>query len=158
LGLAISQKLIEAMGGKIEIDSTEGHGSTFFFTLTMEEGTAEAVENAAAAGSLQAVRPEKALRILIVEDNEINQKLLKELVDRMGHESRVACSGEEALKIIEDRVLDMILMDIELPGMTGMGTTKAIRAMENKDKAALPVIAMTGNVRDEDVRQCYAAN
>ncbi|MCB9989756.1 MAG: response regulator [Rhodospirillales bacterium] len=157
LGLAISQKLIEAMGGKIEIDSTEGHGSTFFFTLLLEEGSAEAVERAAASGAIQS-KPAQALKILIVEDNEINQKLMKELVDRMGHETQVAGSGEEALEIIAGHDFDMVLMDIELPGLSGMGTTKAIRASDNPDKARLPVIAMTGNVRDEDVRQCYAAN
>ena len=157
LGLAISQKLIEAMGGHIEINSTEGHGSTFFFTLVMEQGSAEAVEKAETAGSTSQA-PVKVMKILIVEDNEINQKLMKELVDRMGHETGTAGSGEEALKILESRDFDMILMDIQLPGMTGMGTTKAIRAMGDRTKAAVPVIALTGNVRDEDVRQCYAAN
>lgn len=158
LGLAISQKLIEAMGGRIEIDSTEGHGSTFFFTLVAEQGSAEAVEKAEASGGVSSQKPTKQLGILIVEDNEISQKLMKELVDRMGHLTSTAGSGEEALKIMEQKDFDLILMDIQLPGMTGMGTTKAIRALGNRSKAGTPVIALTGNVRDEDVRQCYAAN
>lgn len=157
LGLAISQKLIEAMGGQIEIDSTEGHGSTFFFTLVLEEGSAEAVEAAEAGGGVTQ-DPQHAMNILIVEDNEINQKLMKELVDRMGHETSVAGSGEEALEMVKENSFDMILMDIQLPGMTGMGTTKAIRALDDRELAAVPVVAMTGNVKDEDVKQCYAAN
>lgn len=159
LGLAISQKLIEAMGGHIEIDSTEGSGSTFFFTLVMEEGSASAVEDQNVAKETQTGgKPDKVLKILIVEDNAINQKLMKELVDRMGHETCIAGTGEDAIEIVKSRDLDMILMDIELPGITGMGATKAIRALPAREKASLPVIALSGNVRNEDVRQCYAAN
>ncbi|PJB70661.1 MAG: histidine kinase [Alphaproteobacteria bacterium CG_4_9_14_3_um_filter_47_13] len=158
LGLAISQKLIEAMGGHIAINSTEGHGSTFFFTLVMESGNAETVEKAEISGAINAQKPTKSLKILIVEDNEINQKLMKELVDRMGHQTSVANSGEDALKIVEEQELDLILMDVQLSGITGMGATKAIRAIKSPEKAAIPVIALTGNVKDEDVRQCYAAN
>ncbi len=158
LGLAISQKLIEAMGGQIEINSTEGHGSTFFFTLVMEEGSAAAVESAESSGTQVSQKPAEAMKILIVEDNEINQKLMRELVDRMGHETSVAGSGEEALEIAGENDLDMILMDIQLPGMTGMGTTKAIRALEHPERASVPVVALTGNVQEKDVRDCYAAN
>lgn len=158
LGLAISQKLIEAMGGRILIDSTEGHGSTFYFILMMETGTAENAARQVGGGGAKMQKSEKSLRILIVEDNEINQRLLKEFVDRMGHEVTLAGSGEDALKIMAGKDFDMVLMDVELPGMSGMGTTKAIRALANRAKAAVPVIALSGNVRDEDIRSCYAAN
>lgn len=155
LGLAISQRLIEAMGGRIMIDSTEGQGSSFFFTLLLAEGRADATrENQKIGGQ----KPQKALAILIVEDNEINQKLMKEFVDRMGHLTMLAGSGEEALEILNRSAFDMILMDVELPGISGMGTTKAIRALTDRRKAATPVIALTGNVRDEDIRNCFAAN
>ncbi len=157
LGLAISQKLIEAMGGKIEINSTEGHGSTFFFTLVLEEGSAEAVETIEAAAA-PSRKPAKAIRILVVEDNEINQKLLKELIERMGHDVTLAGSGEKAIERVEADRFDMVLMDIQLPGMTGMGTTKAIRALSDTERAAVPVVALTGNVQDNNIRDCYAAN
>lgn len=158
LGLAISQRLIEAMGGKIRIDSAEGRGSTFHFTLAMEGGSAEAANKNAGGQAVAAQKSEKSLAILIVDDNEINQKLLKEFVDRMGHKTSLAGSGEQCLEILKTQPFDMILMDIELPGLSGMGTTKAMRALADRKAAAIPVIALTGNVRDEDVRACFAAN
>ena len=156
LGLAISQRLIEGMGGKIRIESTPGDGSNFYFTVAMREGAAEGIGKATSL--TPSARPEKAMDILIVEDNEINQKLLKEFIARFGHRTVLAGSGEEALKIVTERGFDMIFMDIELPGMSGMGTTKAIRALPDRSRAGTPIVALTGNVRDEDVRNAYAAN
>lgn len=157
LGLAISQRLIEAMGGKIHIDSTEGRGSIFFFTLIVENGSADAVENRAAKSEF-AAKPEKSLRILAVEDNEINQKLLKEFVQRLGHQITLCGSGEEAIEIITNEIFDMILMDINLPGLSGMGTTKAIRAIKDTQKASIPIIALTGKSQDSEIRLCYTVN
>ena len=158
LGLAISQRLIEAMGGKIQIDSTPGEGAAFYFTLPMAPGNADTLVERLDNAPVAAHGSDQALRILIVEDNEINQRLLKEFVDRMGHQCRVAGSGEEALEILTLENFDMLLMDIELPGISGMGATKAIRGLADRAKAAVPVIALSGNVRDDDRRAGYAAN
>lgn len=160
LGLAICQRLIEAMGGKISIDSTEGQGSTFYFSISMEEGQADRIEDNSQSTPARGLsqKPEYALNILCVDDNEVNQKLLREFVSRLGHTPVLAGSGEEALEILNQQDFDMVLMDIQLPGISGMGATRAIRALTNPAKAALPVIALTGNVRDEDIRNCYAAN
>jgi signal transduction histidine kinase/DNA-binding response OmpR family regulator/HPt (histidine-containing phosphotransfer) domain-containing protein len=159
LGLAICQRLVEAMGGKIMIDSIENQGSTFFFTISMENGNADHVEDVSSAlAARHNAKPEKVLNILCVDDNDVNQKLLKEFVSRMGHLPTLAGSGEQALNLMKVERFDMVLMDIELPGISGMGATRAIRALPDRGKAAIPVIALTGNVRDEDIRQCYAAN
>lgn len=161
LGLAISQRLVEAMGGKIEIGSTEGRGSNFYFTVDINEGSEELARETATGrrGALPQKKGEKALRVLVVEDNEVNQTLLKEFLTRMGHDVMLALSGEDALEIIDERpAFDLVFMDIGLPGISGIGATKAIRALSDRTKAATPVIALTGNVRDEDIRQCYAAN
>lgn len=157
LGLAISQRLIETMGGKIMIDSEEGHGSSFYFSLLMEEGQSVLAEEGRQDDSLSR-KSAKALRILVVEDNEINQKLLREFIERMGHEVTVASSGEEALEAVRHHSPNLIFMDVELPGISGMGATKAIRTMSMDDLAKIPVIALTGNTREEDIRACYAAN
>lgn len=158
LGLAISQRLIEAMGGKIAIDSTEGRGSTFFFTLMVEEGSAEGVHVSVRQSAFNQQKPDKALNILVVEDNEVGQKLMKEFIQRLGHEVTLSGTGEDGLQRIEQEKFDLVLMDIELPGISGMGATRTVRAMSDPERAAIPIIAMTGNVRDEDVHQCYAAN
>lgn len=157
LGLAISQRLIEAMGGKIMIDSEEGHGSSFYFSLLMEEGQSVLAEEGRHDESLSR-KSAQALRILVVEDNEINQKLLREFIERMGHEVTVASTGEEALDAVRHNSPHLIFMDVELPGISGMGATKAIRAMSIDELAKIPVIALTGNTREEDIRACYAAN
>lgn len=157
LGLAISQRLIEAMGNRIAIDSEEGRGSSFHFTLIMEEGRDVEVEGGDDRDNLSR-QSSKVLRILVVEDNEINQKLLKEFIGRMGHEVLQAMNGEEGIEAVKAERPDMVFMDLEMPGISGMGATKAIRALKDDALAATPVIALTGNTRDEDIRACYAAN
>ncbi|MCB1556802.1 MAG: response regulator [Alphaproteobacteria bacterium] len=161
LGLAISQKLIEAMGSKILIDSTEGEGSTFFFNLTMTEGSAQGATNALASRTAApAASSDTSLTILVVDDNEINRNLMQEFLSRMGHTVVLATTGEEALDIVRNPEipLDMAFMDIHLPGISGAGATKAIRALDDRDRASLPIVALTGNVREDDIRQFMAAN
>lgn len=159
LGLVICQRLIDAMGGKISIDSVEGSGSTFFFTIPMDSGdAANAQDMPSSISGRGAGKADYKLEILCVEDNEINQKLLKEFLSRLGCKPVIATTGEEALRHVELQKFDMILMDIELPGISGLGATRAIRAMHDIEKASIPIIALSGNIRPEDVRGCYAAN
>lgn len=160
LGLTICQRLVQAMGGEILIDSVEGEGSTFHFTIDMEDGQAEHIDESVTSGSLrnQTRQPERVMTILCVDDNEINLKLLKEFVSRMGHTPVLCASGEDAIEAVKQQDIDIALMDVELPGISGMGATRAIRSLADDKKAAIPVIALTGMVRDEDIRQCYAAN
>ena len=157
LGLAICRRLIEAMGDNIAIDSTPGHGSTFFFSLLMEEGNAQNAETFQTEEAHSDAKQEPQ-HILIVDDNEINQKLLKELVTRLGHTTDLVGSGEKAIEMVEKNNYGMVLMDVQLTGISGLGATKAIRGMADKEKAKIPVVALTGNVAAENVRECYAAN
>lgn len=153
LGLTISQRLVQAMGGKIDIDSVEGEGSTFYFTIGMPEGSMANVEDVQSSRASAAPKgPAKEMRILVAEDNEINQRLMKELVERIGHKTDMASDGEEAVRKVQQNSYDMILMDIEMPDMNGMEATQKIREMEDVEKANTPIIALTGNVMPDQIK------
>lgn len=155
LGLAICKGLIERMNSKIHISSREGEGSMFFFTLPMRPGVTEDVDmpadtsgqNAPAAPRRQ---PMRSLHILVVDDNAVNQKVITSFLSRMNHTADTADTAESALAIIQKKIYDLILMDIQLPGMPGDEATRVLRKLPDPEKSNLPVIALTGNLRDED--------
>lgn len=157
LGLAICKGLINAMGSQINIKSIETKGSTFFFTLNMEPGE-EIADVKEEEIDLVERKPEKILKILVVDDNEINRKVITGLLDRLSHVSITAESAEEALEKIQSEKLDLVLMDIELPGMNGDEATRVIREIPDETIANLPVVALTGNVMREDIERFYAAS
>lgn len=151
LGLAICRRLVEAMGSEINIQSQTGEGSTFTFFLEMPEGRAENAEDV----SVQIPEREKTtspLDVLVIEDNEMNSKVLKAFLDKFGHNATLTQSGEEALEVLESRGFNIIFTDINLTGMNGVETTKRIRALPDARKARTPIIALTGNVTEEDVK------
>lgn len=157
LGLAICKRLIEAMGDSIRVQSTLGEGSTFYFTLRMEEGRASASDTAIKPREdLPAAVP--PMRILAVEDNEMNRRVLAGLLEKEGHTVILCESGEKALKRVKDKPpVDAILMDINLNGMSGIETSKAIRETLDLDILSIPIIALTGNVAQDNIDEYYAA-
>ncbi|MCB1531872.1 MAG: response regulator [Alphaproteobacteria bacterium] len=150
LGLAICKRLVEAMGGIISIKSEEGEGSTFYFTILMKDGQGE---NAGQSGEdKNYIKDLEPMRILVVDDNEMNRKVLFGFLDKGGHEIALAASGEEALALLEDRDFDVVLTDVNLQGgMNGLDLVQSIRENPDKGKAATTVIAVSGNVTDEDI-------
>lgn len=149
LGLAISLKLINLMGGKIEVESEEGKGSRFFFHLPvravnpLETGQGEGIETNefVVNQNLSKMHP---IQILAVEDNTMNQLFITKVTSMMGYQIDLASSGAEAIEQFEMVQHDLILMDIQMPGMDGMETTRAIR--KDRPDAEKPVIiAMTAN-------------
>ena len=152
LGLAISRRLVTAMGGHIAVETEPGDGSCFSVTLPLPQG------EAAAQPPVEVVphgvtRPERALDVLIVEDNVVNAMVVEAFVARMGHKPLVAPTAEEGLELLEELAFDLVLMDISLPGIDGIEATQRIRAHADAAIRSLPVIAMSAHVFDNEVAQ-----
>ncbi len=156
LGLAISDKLIEAMKGKIKVESEEGKGSVFSFEIILEEHdpNAETENTGGTEKNNKVLRP---MNILIVEDNEMNRKVLQGFLQKDGHTLFLTESGEKALETVHTTDLDLILMDIQMQGLSGLDTAKKLRAHENQKIASIPIIALTGNVMLEDIESYFEA-
>ncbi|HEU0303921.1 MAG TPA: ATP-binding protein [Gaiellaceae bacterium] len=162
LGLAISKRLAEAMGGTMWAESEgAGRGSTFHVTIATRAAAADAVPKGAAPrpGSHD-LDPEQAarhpLRILLVEDNAVNQKLALRLLSRMGYRADVAANGLEAIDAVERQPYDLVLMDVQMPEMDGLEATRHI--VDHVDATRRPwIVAMTANAMDGDREQCIEA-
>lgn len=159
LGLAISKRLIELMHGEIGCESSEGVGSTFWFTaqLALAAPVAQPPQ-ASSAQVAQDARPIARANLLVVEDNPVNQQLAVRQLERLGYTARVAANGREAVEIIESGAAkyDCILMDHHMPEMDGLAATAAIRAIERGRGGHIPIIAMTASAlpaeRDASMR------
>lgn len=156
LGLTICKKLIEAMGSTINITSVEGEGSTFHFTLLMEEGSADVAESSEGQEQSKDTLPTK--RILVVEDNEMNRKVLQGLLDRLGQITTMAEDGAQAIAACKNESFDLVFMDIQLPDMTGVEATQALREIQEHNTYKTPIIALTGNVMLDDIKSYYDAS
>ena len=162
LGLAICARLVEMMGGKIWVESSTSHGSSFHFTVPF--GTAEnsvaadgACANSSRDNAGRVLVSRRALRVLLVEDNVINQKLGVRILEKAGHTVSVASDGEEALEALQQNTFDVILMDLHMPKMDGIETTKAIRKREQEGGRRQTIVAMTACAMVGDREKCLAA-
>jgi signal transduction histidine kinase/AmiR/NasT family two-component response regulator len=160
LGLAISSHLVRLMGGKIEVESVPGHGSCFFFSLTLPRTAAPFVELPMATS----VETELGLNVFVVEDNAVNRSIIGAQLKQLGCDYVMARDGEEALiALLAGARPDVILMDCHMPKLDGWETTRRLRSWASNDDpaqqrlAAIPIIALTAAALPEERQRCLEA-
>lgn len=156
LGLAICRQLAELMGGEVGVRSQLGVGSTFWLRLPLRWGEAASIPLDTERADSRWERVLRGSTILVVDDNELNQRVAFELLQAVGAQVLLAGNGLTALKLLAEHKIDCVLMDVQMPGMDGLETTRRIR--KEPSLAGLHVIAMTANARGEDEAACRAVS
>ncbi|MEO6327269.1 MAG: ATP-binding protein [Thermoanaerobaculia bacterium] len=159
LGLAISQRIVRAMGSEIEVESVPGKGSVFWFQIDLPVDPAfvpPPVEDSA-MGDLEDERSLSG-RVMVVEDNEVNRMIAREVLYSLGVDVVEAGDGREAIELLDKQDVDLVLMDCEMPVMTGYEATIAIRGKEaSTGTPRLPIVALTANAFDDDAARSRTA-
>ena len=161
LGLAITQKLVKAMRGDIWIEDTSSEGTTFHFVVLLDQAEVQPERHTHRQPSLSSQAPKdngslSALKILLVEDNPVNQKVGQRMLKHLGCEADIAVNGLEAIEAVLQQQYDLILMDVQMPEMDGLEATRQIRKME-PNKGRVPIIALTASALTEDRLQTAEA-
>ena len=164
LGLTISARLVGLMGGRIRVESTIGKGSAFIAELPFgvaSDSTIERLQESRNSGESQTSVREmdvstRPLRVLLAEDNAVNQRVVVRMLAKFGHTVHVAKHGGEALQALDAGEYDVILMDVQMPEMDGFETTRRIRDRESGTDQHIPIIAMTAHAMTGDRERCLA--
>ena len=157
LGMAITKRFVDMMGGVIEVESELGRGSVFTVTLEMDVDDSLHVNASAQTAESDSLG---GMHVLLVEDKELNREIACEILERAGALVSCALNGQEALERFESssaETFDVILMDVMMPVMNGLEATRAIRSSAHPDATSVPIIALTAHAFDEDVRKTAEA-
>ena len=163
LGMAITKKIVDMMGGTISVNSEEGKGSEFIVYLPCritDKSSAEADDTDRSSYDTVCVHDFKEKTVLLAEDNEMNQMIAKAILEEMGLTVDIAENGESVVRKITEADAEhysVVLMDIQMPVMDGYEAAKAIRSLKDNVKADIPIVAVTANAFDEDKKLALAA-
>jgi signal transduction histidine kinase/CheY-like chemotaxis protein len=168
LGLTISSRLVALMGGRLCVESEPGKGSCFRFTVRVHAGNAaqpiERIRTGGEPGSVSGtlgarseLLPARRLHLLVAEDNPINQQVIVRLLARLGHQVALAGNGREALEAMARERFDAVLMDVQMPEVTGLEAAEAIRRSEAGSGRHVPIVALTAHAMKGDRERCIAS-
>lgn len=155
LGLAICKRFADAMGASLSVQSAPGQGTTFTLIAGFSPANVADLPSDPTAAAVQPLA--RKLYALVVEDNDINQMVIRTYLEDMGHSAKVVATAEAAFDALKDPVFDVILMDVNLPGLSGTVATRTIRASANRQIADLPIIGISAHVQEADILENLAA-